>query len=318
MTQNARHAGRPALHSSFKRFVAVLAIGFATLTVSLADTAPAAQQVRSDAPERRTTKRPFIRIVNDARELPLSLQVANAHYVKRIDERIIAVDLVGAVHIGEPGYYQDLNTRFDHYDNVLYELIAPAGTRVAHDAGDDKSLLSRMQLAMTKGLDLSFQLEQVDYDKSHFVHADLSPSEFKQAMKDAGETPAVLAWRFLSTSIREGARAALTSSSSDAIRDMLLTGDNATKVMLARELTKTESMQGLLGDDATSSVIGARNARAIEVLGQQIDAGAEQLAVFYGVAHLPDLERRLIDELGFEFASITWLDAWDLQSASNN
>ncbi|MEO0575443.1 MAG: hypothetical protein AAF004_08265 [Pseudomonadota bacterium] len=264
-------------------------------------------------------KRKFVRIINDERNIPLTLQVANAHYVRQQKDNIISVDLVGAVHIGDTPYYDNLNKQFRGYDKVLYELIAPAGTRVESvTTNDKKSLLSRMQLAMTAGLDLSFQLEEVDYTPDNFVHADLSPAEFKQAMKDAGETPVVMAWRLLSTSIREGARAALTQGSSTTLRDMMLTGDNATKVMFARELTKTESMQGLLGDDATSSVVGARNARAVEVLVRQIEDGDTELAIFYGVAHSPDFERRLMDELGFEFAGITWLDAWDLQSADKD
>lgn len=298
----------------------MIAKTFSALTLAFAVLLSTPVAAESETPAKRPeVKRKFVRIVNDARKIPLTLQVANAHYVRKHRDTIVSVDLVGAVHVADAPYYHDLNNQFRHYDSVLYELIAPAGTRVDDvTESEDKSLLSRMQLAMTAGLDLTFQLEEVDYAPDNFVHADLSPSEFKQAMKAAGETPVVMAWRLVSTSIREGARAALTQNSSVALRDMLLTGDNVTKVMFARELTKTESMQGLLGDDATSSVIGARNARAIDVLVTEIDNGATQIAVFYGVGHLPDLERRLMQELGFEFAGITWLDAWNLQSADGD
>lgn len=40
------------------------------------------------------------------------------------------VDLIAAIHIGDSEYYEELNSRFKDYDVVLYELIAPEGTRL--------------------------------------------------------------------------------------------------------------------------------------------------------------------------------------------
>ena len=40
------------------------------------------------------------------------------------------VDLIGAVHVGEKSYYEALDKQFEDYDAVLYELVAPEGTRV--------------------------------------------------------------------------------------------------------------------------------------------------------------------------------------------
>ena len=68
----------------------------------------------------------------------------------------------------------------------------------------------------------------------------------------------------------------------------------------------------ILGDDSSSAIVGARNQRAIEVLRGQLDAGAQRIGIFYGVAHMTDLEDRLINELGLIYESTSWVDAWRL------
>src|SRR5689334_14311804 len=37
----------------------------------------------------------------------------------------VSVDLVAAVHIAEPSFFQALESSWDDYDAVLYELVAP-------------------------------------------------------------------------------------------------------------------------------------------------------------------------------------------------
>ena len=46
------------------------------------------------------------------------------------DKDGLYVDLIGAIHIGDKAYYQQLNKDFSAYDALLYELVAPQGTRV--------------------------------------------------------------------------------------------------------------------------------------------------------------------------------------------
>ncbi len=57
---------------------------------------------------------------------------AIVHLVPAIDPTksdLVRSTLVGArPHIGEKEYYEALNKRFEGYDVVLYELVAPAGT----------------------------------------------------------------------------------------------------------------------------------------------------------------------------------------------
>jgi hypothetical protein len=45
---------------------------------------------------------------------------------------------------------------------------------------------------------------------------------------------------------------------------------------------------------------------------REIDAGARRIGIFYGVAHMPDLEERLQDQLELQYANTDWIDAWRL------
>src|SRR5262249_17807133 len=89
----------------------------------------------------------------------------------------------------EKNYYEELNKRFDNYDVVLYELVAPEGTVIPKGGLDrNRNALSSIQNGVKDLLELEYQLSGIDYTKQNFVHADLSPDEFSQAMKNKGES----------------------------------------------------------------------------------------------------------------------------------
>jgi hypothetical protein len=90
--------------------------------------------------------------------------------------------------------------------------------------------------------------------------------------------------------------------------------DNAFKTMLAYEMTDLEKISELLGDASQSAVIGARNQRAIDVLKNRLESGDKRIAIFYGVAHMPDMEERLLQQLDLVYLDTTWLDAWRLDT----
>jgi len=58
-------------------------------------------------------------------------------------------------------------------------------------------------------------------------------------------------------------------------------------------------------------LVGERNRVALEVMTKQIAAGKKRLAIFYGAAHLADMEERLLQQ-GFKRVKVEWLKAWDL------
>lgn len=52
-----------------------------------------------------------------------------------------------------------------------------------------------------------------------------------------------------------------------------------------------------------------RNSIAFGELVRRLHRGHKRVAVLYGAAHMPDLERRIRDELGYKEAGVTWLRA---------
>ena len=257
----------------------------------------------------------FTRVAEDDQQQPLALQLAIASYVPRNGDRSIQIDLVSAIHIGDPEYYQDLNTRFENYYALLYELIAPKDTVVSGSEKESRGVISSAQIGMKNLLNLSFQLDEIDYGPSNFVHADLSPTELSDSMDERGESLYVYFWRLFYASVDEYAKDPLGLNNWNMMSAMLAEdSDNALKTLLAYEMTDLSKHSEILGEDSESAVIGARNQRAIDVLKEQLAAGSKTIAIFYGVAHMPDMEDRLFEQLDLVYLDTTWVDAWRLDT----
>ncbi len=255
----------------------------------------------------------FVRIDLAPDEQPRALQMSIVSYVPADGDRELSVDLVSAIHIGDQAYYDELNDRFRDYDVLLYELVAPKNAAASNRSERRNGFLSSTQIGMTKLLDLSFQLDGINYDQANFVHADLSPDEFREQMKLRGESFYVYFWRIFFAAIDDYAQDPF------GLRDMELMGaamasgrNDALKILMAHEMTNLDAQRDILGDDSSNAIIGARNQRAIDVLKEQVAAGARRIGIFYGAAHMPDLEDRLLDQLGLTYAATDWVDAWML------
>src|SRR5205807_4270459 len=134
---------------------------------------------------KKPTPSKFIRIVKDKEGQPVALDTATVRYVPASGEGELVVDLIGVVHIGDRSYYEKLNRQFEQYDVLLYELVAPQGTRIPRGGGGQTgNPVGMLQQLMKGALDLESQVEHIDYHKKNFVHADLSPDEMLKAMRD--------------------------------------------------------------------------------------------------------------------------------------
>lgn len=254
----------------------------------------------------------FSRIATNDSGAPESLQLAIITYTPADSSRTVRVDLVSAVHIGEKAYYAELNELFREYDALLYELIAPPGTVITPEQRPT-GMVSGLQRGMTTMLDLAFQLEEIDYTQPNFVHADLSPKEMSASMAERNESLYVYFWRIVYASLREYSRDPLGMRNMNALTGSLASSrqSHPLKILMANEFADIDRLQDMLGKDSESAVIGARNARAIEVLQREVEAGARRLGIFYGVAHMRDLENRLLD-IGYMPVETRWIDAWAL------
>jgi hypothetical protein len=317
-----------------------------------AEIAPATEEDAAEA---------FVRVRRDERGVAQALEIAVVRFVRAEGNGENYVDLVGAVHVADRGYYDQLNKDFESYDAVLYELVAPEGTRIPQGGPNEKDRhpVSQLQGGMKELLQLEHQLGVIDYTRENLVHADMTPEEFAQSMKDRGEsffqillsmtmegvaqqTAAAkertglvdLALSLISRKKKEQAQENLARQWRNVLsgRGLELNEQNAAQLsdlemMLALfssnravrlKRVMAEQMAALGGTMASldgpegSTIVTERNKKALVVLRRELDAGKQRLAVFYGAAHLPDMEKRLLNDFGLKRAELRWMTAWDL------
>jgi len=265
----------------------------------------------------------WVRILRDDRGKPLALEVAIVRYIpSKLTKRQAKaaseyVDLVGAIHIGDRRYYQQLNKRFRQYDALLYELVAPEGTVVERGRGTSNlNPLGAMQNGMKSMLEIEHQLEQIDYSRPNFVHADFSPEEFMQSMENRDEGFLQLYFRMIGQAVAQQSQQAAQGESSDLdIFSALFSKDRPRKlkIALAKQFESMESMLVSFSGPDGSTLITERNKRALEVLRGQLTDGKRKIGIFYGAGHLADMHERLIEEFDMKPVEVTWLEAWDLR-----
>lgn len=257
----------------------------------------------------------FVRVSRDDDGNPLSLDTAVVSYIAAMGvNNGLRVDLVGAVHVGEKSYYEDLNELFEEYDVVLYELVAPEGTRIEKGTkADSRHPLGMMQGGMKDMLKLEHQLEQVDYTKENFVHADMSPEEFAKSMKDRGESFLGMFFRAMGQSMAAQSQQKNQISDADILIALFSKNrDLKLKRLMAQQFEDLETAMTAISGPDGSTIIEERNNKAFEVLKEQIDAGKKKIAVFYGAGHLPDMHEKLEADFELQRERVRWLQAWKL------
>ena len=257
----------------------------------------------------------FLRIKKEKGN-PVALQLANVRYVPigGIPSNM-HVDLISAVHIADEAYYKNLNKLFKSYDVVLYELVAPEGTRVGDKAASEgKSFLSMMQQGMKNALGLTFQLEEVDYSPKNFVHADISPEDFKNSMDEKGESFFSMFVRMWLAGVKQQA------SDPNAMNDMdlifaLFSNDREKQLkrVAAQQFMSMDTVMDAIEGDKGSTIVTTRNLKALKVLRREIEKGNKTFAIFYGAAHMPEMEKVLMKEFKLKKSQVNWVDAWDLR-----
>jgi hypothetical protein len=272
-----------------------------------------------EAAGRGQTNRPaeagdFIRLRRDARKQPLSLETAIVRYHPRgKTESDGFVDLIAAFHIGDKSYYEALNKAFEDYDVVLYELVAPLGTRVPKGGGKSDSAVSKVQKFLKDSLELEFQLDHIDYTKANFVHADMSPADMAKSMSDNGETWLKILGRMMSYSATQQSKRSSDESGVELLA-AFFSKDRATalKRAFAEQLEDNDSLAAL--EQISPTLVAGRNKVVLEALRKQMAAGKKKIAIFYGGGHMPDLDSHLRTDFGLVPGETRWLAAWNLES----
>jgi hypothetical protein len=279
----------------------------ATISWSMADE-PAAD----DAAEPK-----YVRLERDAAGEPRALQTSVVHFSPSDGgQGNLVVDLVGAIHVGEKGYYEALNKRFEGYDVVLYELVAPDGTRVPMGGRPSAHPVGLLQSALKDMLGLEHQLAAVDYTKENLVHADMSPEDFAKSMEERNESFMGMFFRMMGQAMAQQSSGKNRTSDFDLLA-ALFDRDRAgaLKRVMAEQFADVDGMMRALDGPEGSTIITERNKVALAKLREQIAAGKKKIAIFYGAGHLGDMEKRLVADFQLKRTGQEWLDAWNLAKA---
>ncbi len=281
----------------------VLAMGLTILSTS-------AEEKKAEAVHAPTD---FIRFVES--DEGDSLQTAIASYLSPSG---VSVDLIGAVHIADKKYFEALNARFKTYEVVLYELVGrPIEERDQLKVGDGDSKLQwlgALQEKMRATLKLESQLQCIDYKAKNFVHADLSTEGFFEKQEEKKETFITL-WMKAALAQAAAGDSGKANSDMTLIMTLLMSKDSATdlKRLIGSEFDRVEQLMAGVEAGNGTAIIGERNKHALQVMKKQIDAGRKRLAIFYGAAHFPDMEQRLLKD-GWKLQKTDWMKAWDIDA----
>ena len=228
------------------------------------------------------------------------------------------VDLIGVLHIADTAYYEGLNKRFEQYDALLYEMVGdPEDLNDKEALASNQNPLRALQRMIKSMLKLDYQLDAIDYQKDNFVHADLSLEQFQQLNVERGESIFTLvqnAMRKSSEDSPEGANVASQLQMDIApILRALASPDSASalKMILAQQFDKAEQLVDSIETGDGTVILTERNKHVIKVLEEQLSKKKKKLGIFYGAAHLTDLERRL-RKAGYTKKGNEWLLAWDI------
>ncbi len=248
----------------------------------------------------------FIRIRED--DEATRLQTAYFGYEKDG----VRVDLIGAIHIADKRYYHFLNKSFKDYESLLFEMVGGEklgdGEKEAQEedpepAENKLAALLTVYQTMEKTLGLSGQGAVIDYTAENFVHADLTMKEFEALQEERGES----LLGFMIQTALTAEKPSREPNSINLMRGMLAGKPDLVKLELMHTMADADKQIDSI--DGANVIIGDRNARCIKVLDREMADGKKNIGIFYGAAHFPDLERRLLEK-GFTRASTKWATAW--------
>ncbi|MCB1224927.1 MAG: hypothetical protein KDK99_03865 [Verrucomicrobiales bacterium] len=269
----------------------------------------------------------FVRVV-DLKDGRTQLQTAVISVRGRAGQE---VDLIGAVHVADAAYYQQLNERFTGYEVVLFEMVGDPNKRlpakeakVANEEEASKtakgSADSRMAWlgvlyeTMRSKLKLTGQMDEINYQAPNFVHADMEADEFFEAQEKQGESFLGLWWKATVASMN-GTREQPMEHQLGLVEilEMLMKedGSNELKRVVARQFDQIEVLLSDVEGEQGTVILAGRNKVALKALKEQVKLGKRKIAIFYGAAHLPDMLKRMTRQ-GYVVTNQQWLTAWKI------
>jgi hypothetical protein len=261
----------------------------------------------------------YIRVSReDGKVHPISLDTPIVTFAN--EKTGVEVALIGAVHIADKKYYNELNEEFKKYDAVLFELVVDEKNKDKNKL--DKKIFDKkknssyrdIQSSIGDFLDLSHQVDHIDYRANNMIHADLTMEEFLSRASARGDffTAIINEYMATMTSMNDG------ESKELELQGRLIGSLFASNPALSLKRNIAKLFTSDMGDVSKflpkggSAIITDRNAEALKVLKKEIKKGTKKIAIFYGCAHLPEFAASLKKDFKLKKNETKWIIAWDL------
>ena len=214
--------------------------------------------------------------------------------------------LVGAVHIAHAETFVEQQALLDAMDLVLWEGVG-AKEKPSAETMERFDVLFKTQVLLKNILNLDFQLDEIDYQRSFWRNSDMSINEVQ------GE----LDRRNLSIVPNEELVRALFGTIFRFIDpDKVPRNEEVGRTyrgMVAPFMADTERIFSQAGAEGLREVlIEMRNRVVMDDLARVLAEPdpPERIAIYYGAGHLPDMARILMDEMGCTYLGAHWTTAW--------
>ena len=254
-------------------------------------------QLRAEAPKSH------IRYLEGDDEQEGKLQTAVTRWVHPKTGNVMF--LVGAVHVGDGAYYDQLQTILDNVDLVLFEGVGGGAAKVTEEEKASFDVLFRFQMVLKDILGMEFQTQHMDYTRKHFKRADTDLSSLKAVMKEKKVSlPTDNKLVRLLLRVLLGFMDTDSVKKNPALQSML-------RSRMAPMLADADKLMEKMGGGLQAVLIDYRNEVAMKVLEEELQGGRknDRLALFYGAAHLPDFAQRL-GATGWSCQGTDWVTAW--------
>ncbi|MFG0252242.1 MAG: type II secretion system protein GspG [Phycisphaerales bacterium JB038] len=176
-------------------------------------------------------------------------------------------------------------------------------------SGAEKGSARGIQDKLARALGLQFQLNAIDYDRDHFLRADMSMDEVERALEARGvladdlfgllngSSPLAKIADLLFGLLR------LSNTMQETVRAIIIKVVSLSDELMAASAAEQGDLMKVLIDD--------RNERVMEIFKKTL-AGrdVESIAIFYGAGHLPDLATRLERDFDYRPGARRWFTAF--------
>ncbi len=174
-----------------------------------------------------------------------------------------------------------------------------------------------IQSSLAKALGLAFQLDAMDYDQPSFRSSDLAMDQVQRALDAEGADLEVIETLAGTSLLGDVATLMLRLIQ---VADVFLDGAIAdtVKVVLIEMMGDPEMMEMSLdqmGPGLNKVIVGDRNQKVVDDVKVILEREptVKSIAIFYGAAHMPDLARRLSEQLGYEASGeVAWHTAFEV------